>query len=279
MHDLAFFGRCLAAMSIVMALVGCQAWPSPGERIVLQVSRMATARTDLQDRPELSLALAQGVTRQEVAQGRLVRANCYVETGAATWLMRFGFVLLPQGMRAERGTILAIDAQQALANPLPFTGYFGRYLATLEASPADYFDSGNWSHLFRCNPGTATGRMRVEVSSTVHNWEWAFAAAEAERNSHITDDELRAGRIALAKCSPGMDSWAPYKVRLPAGLQVERGDFIEAVAGAMDGGAATGDIAVALRRVARPPQGAFIGVQGDKVVSCQAPAVALPGPR
>lgn len=276
MHQSSGLLRRIAALLALALLAGCQAWPTPGEHVVLHVLSIPNERVALQDRPELTLAIARGVTRQEVRDGRLMRGNCYVDMAPGRVVQRFGFVLLPSGLRLQAGTIVDIDAESADDRPLPYTGYFGRYVGTAGAAPDEYFDSKVWTHLYRCPPVGPDGRMRVALSSRASTWDWEFAAAEADRNSHISDVDLRVGRIVLAQCSPGADSWAPYKVRLPAGLSVQPGDFIEAVAGAMDGGVDRGDIAVAIRRVQRPPPGAFIGVQGSRVVSCHAPAIPLP---
>ena len=82
------------------------------------------------------------------------------------------------------------------------------------------------------------------------------------------------GRIAKAECSPGVDSWAKWKVRIPEQLQVKVGDYIEAVAGVSEG-YKTGTLSVAIRKVAKPPKNDFIYTHGSYTVGCDARIVPL----
>jgi len=119
--------------------------------------------------------------------------------------------------------------------------------------------------------------MRVEVYSTATYWDYDFATAEALRNEQIEDRELEQRRIVIGECSPGVDSWAIWKVRLPPGLEVEVGDYLEAVAGSHEASRSLGPLSQALRKVAAPEKNEFIQTQGRLTVSCKAIARPVVG--
>ena len=242
------------------------------------VTRIPEQRQDLQNHPGLSLAVEQGVTREDVNAGRLVVSGCYEEEaiqslGAGR---RHGHVLLPEGVSVAPDDIIEVDvvgAEQGTAR------YFGRYVQKSAAGEQGYFPyrysvSGK---AFRCGAVSPEGRMRVEVYSTAKSWDYDFAKAEALRNEQIDDRELEQRRIVIGECSPGVDSWAIWKVRLPAGLDVEVGDYLEAVAGSYEASRSHGPLSQALRKVAAPPGDEFIQTQGRSTVSCKATARAVVG--
>jgi hypothetical protein len=268
--------RGALALLVLTLLSGCVAMPSPGETFVMVVKRIPSTRQELQVHPGLSLALERGVSRDEVQAGRLVNAGCYVESSQTDrWISRrHGFTLLPPGVAVAEGDIIEVAAEEADASDGPLARFYGRFVQSVAASAADHFPykysvSGK---ALRCDPVRADGHMRVEVYGPAHFWDFDQTAAEAQRNRQISDEDLRKGRIAMGECSPGVDSWALWKVRLPADLQVAPGDYLEATAGADEAPRSTGPLSVALRRVAEPPKSDFIRTQGRLTVACSAHA-------
>ena len=114
--------------------------------------------------------------------------------------------------------------------------------------------------------------MKVEVYSTAKYWDYDLVKAEALRNDQIGEEELEQRRIAIGECSPGVDSWAIWKVRIPAGLKVEVGDYIEAIAGSYEAPRSFGPISEVIQKVATPPKKDFILTQGRYTVDCKARA-------
>jgi hypothetical protein len=265
---------------VLPLLSGCESVPAPDTRFVMVVKAVPSNRQALQGSPGLSLALARGVTREDVSSGRLVTSGCYIRPSSGQpdppLGRRFGYTLLPAGLTLERGatiTVKAEGAQEADGSAGPFGRFFGRYVQRFKATEADFFTNeylvgkGFW-----CRPVSSTGDLDVAVILPVPYWDFDFAQAEAGRHSGIRDEELAARRIAVGECATGVDSWARWTVRLPDGLDVKAGDYLEVLAGAREGSTDAGPVSTALRRVAEPPKSAFIRTQGRDTVGCAAPA-------
>lgn len=265
----------LVLISLTLVLTGCETYPEHGGRVVMVITSIPTERTQLQYRPGLSLGLLQGVTRDAVEHERVWFAHCYPAGPQPLTNRRFGFVLLPKGMRIKPDTVVEIRSKEAVGGKSPYSRFFGHVIRPSPAKPDEYFEHGTWHHLFRCGPVSPTGVQRVEAFSLVHTWDYDAAKAEENRNNHITDDELRQGRIALGECSPGTDSWMHWKVRLPPDLVVRSGDYIEAIAGANEAPRSTGQISQAICRVQPPDKRYFNKTQGSLTVQCTAPTLPL----
>jgi hypothetical protein len=244
------------------------------------VTRVPATRQELQRHAGLSLALERGVSREMVKSGRLVYAGCYFENAdpGAYVRLRHGYVLLPEGSPAMSGDIIEIAAEAADSIDGPFARFYGKYLGRSLGQIADYFPykysvSGK---AFQCEDVAPNGRMRVEVYGVAAYWDFDLASAEANRNRQITDEDLRLRRIAMGECSPGVDSWVRWKVRLPDGLTVKKGDYLEAIAGAEESPGSAGPLSQALRKVAKPAKAEFIKTQGSLTVDCSASSRPLP---
>ena len=271
--------RCVAILTLVLSLSACVSVPPPGEHFVMKVSKIPTERHQLQGHPGLSLAIASGVTRDDVKAGRLWISSCGLEPdGERRWVSeRHGYVLLPEAMTLMEGDVIEVEARAPGGTAMPYERFFGRYLGPAKAHDDDYFINpyDPDGRELRRGPISPNRMMRVEVYSPLKGWQYDHAAAESRRNALITDDELNRGRIAMGVCSPGVDAWTYWKVRLPDGLNVQPGDYIEAVAGSYEAPRSVGPLSTALRKVAPPPEGDFIFTQGSMTVSCQARARAL----
>lgn len=264
----------LAGILLISFLSSCAIMPSRGDRFVMVVTRIPTQRQHLQSDPGLSLALKLGVTREDVKSGRLVISGCYDEkeihnpgTGR-----RHGFSFIPEGVSVEVGDIIQVKAKEADGTHFPYARFFGRYIKKHSANKADYFPykysvSGKE---FRCGQVSPSGVMLVEVYSTAEYWDYDFAKAEGLRNDQIGDKELEQGRIVIGECSPGVDSRAIWKVRIPSGLDVKVGDYIEAIAGSYEATRSFGPISEAVQKVDTPPKEDFILTQGRYTVGCKA---------
>lgn len=270
-----FPGLWQASSFLLMAtfLSACQSLPSRGESFVMKINSIPTTRIQLQERPELSLALKRGVTRNDVTSSRLVLSHCYIENETPLQSLRFGATLLPEDVTVKPGDIIEITAEEASSGDIPFSRFFGRYVGMATSTPSNFFSHDNWQNLFRCGPVSPSGTMRVEVISFAHYWDFDFAQAEESRNSGINEEELRNGRIATGECSPGVDSWARWKVRLPPGLDAKIGDYLEATAGSIEGTTSTGPISEAVCKVVPPGKEHFVKTQGSDTISCKAPAI------
>ncbi|MEZ5726625.1 MAG: hypothetical protein R3E48_00615 [Burkholderiaceae bacterium] len=263
-------------MTLLVAMLGATgcAWtPAPGNRAVVEVLRIPRSRVALQKSPSLRLAIAHGASREDVAADRLARAGCEDESVQGVYrrgLRRFGHVLLPSGMRAVRGTTIEIDAIVADDADGPFARFFGRYRGAFQAGPQDYVTDRITGTTLRCAPLDASGRMRVEIHGSVSYWDYEFAVAEAARHAQLTDAQIDQGRVVLAHCATGVESWAQWLVRLPPGLSVARGDFLEIEAGEAEGGAGKGPPSRAIRKLARPGPDGFRRIHGAERVRCDA---------
>jgi len=269
-----------AVLTLVALLSACALTPPVGKRFVMVVTRVPATRQELQYHAGLSLALERGVSREMVKSGRLVYAGCYFENAepGAYVRLRHGYVLLPEGAPAKGGDIIEIAAEAADSTDGPFARFYGEYLGRSLGQMADYFPykysvSGK---AFQCEDVAPNGRTRVEVYGVAAFWDFDLASAEASRNRQITDEDLRLGRIAMGECSPGLDSWVRWKVRLPDGLAVKKGDYLEAIAGAEESPGSTGALSLALRKVAGPAKAEFIKTQGSFTVACSAASRPLP---
>lgn len=254
----------------------CMSMPSPGEHFVMVVTKLPTTRRELQWKPGLSLAIQRGVTAQDVSAARLVVAGCHFEPGRGQTL-RHGYILLPEGRKVTAGDILLVKAEEADGTEGPYARFFGHWVGQARGQASEYFEP-EYSfkpkvpmRQFRCGPVSADGQMRVEAYSTLHYWDYDLALAEELRNREIDPGELGKGRIVIGECSPGVDSWARWKVRLPADMTVRVGDYIEATAGSHEMSTSTGPISSALRKVAKPGKNGFVRTQGSDTVSCSAP--------
>lgn len=257
-------------------LSGCTVAPSPGERIVMVITKIPTKRQQLERHPGLSLALRRGISRDDVSSDRLVIAGCYLEhEKIGNWInSRHGYVLLPKSVSLEKGDVIEITAEDA---DEAYIRFFGRYIRKVAVGETDYL-----AHKYsvsdkelRCGEVSSDGRMQVEVYGTAAFWDYDLAAAEASRNLLISDEELHRGRIAIGECSPGVDSWAIWKVRIPEGMDLKEGDYIEATAGAHEAPRSLGSLSKAIRKVAEPPKEDFIMTQGRYTVDCAARAEPL----
>lgn len=271
----------LGGVLLALLLSACVAMPASGERFVMVVKRIPETRQQLQEHPGLSLALERGVSREDVVSGRLVVSGCYVESSQTDhWIARrHGFTLLPPGQPVAPGEIIEIAAEEADGTDGPFARFHGRFVRKMAPREADFFPykyspSGK---AFRCDAATGDGRMRVEVYSAAHFWDFDQAAGEAYRNRQISDEDLRLGRIAMGECSPGVDSWAIWKVRLPGEWRAKPGDYLEVAAGADEAPRSLGPLSIALRKIAQPPASDFVRTQGRLTVGCSAHAVDVVG--
>ncbi len=269
----ASFGAISCFLLTAAILSACQSLPSRGEHLVLEVKSIPTTPSELQERPELSQALMRGVTRNDVTSGRLALSHCFLDNEPPPGNLRFGAVLLPEGVKVKSGDILEIIAEETVGGRIPFSRFFGRYVGGASSNPGDFFSHGAREHFFRCGPVSSSGTMRVEVVSFAHYWDFDFAQAEESRNSAISAEELRAGRIAIGQCSPGVDSWATWKVRLPLELAVKNGEFIEAIAGSHENSTSVGPISEAVRKVVPADIKNFVKTQGSNTISCDAAAL------
>jgi len=276
--------RLNIALIIVLQMTflsSCVIMPSRGDHFVMVVTRIPTQRQHLQYHPGLSLALKRGVTREDVKSGRLVISGCYDEkeihspgTGR-----RHGFSFIPEGVTIDRGDIIEIVAEEADGTHFAYARFFGRYIKKYNTNETDYFPykysvSGKE---FRCGKVSPNGVMQVEVYSTAKYWDYDLVKAEGIRNDQIGDKELEQTRIAIGECSPGVDSWAIWKVRIPSGLDVKVGDYIEAIAGSYETPRSLGPISEAVQKVATPPKEDFIRTQGRYTVDCKALAKPIIG--
>ena len=255
-------------------LSSCAIMPSRGDRFVMVVTRIPTQRQHLQYHPGLSLALKSGVTRETVTSGRLVISGCYdeKEIDSPGTGRRHGFSFIPEGVTVDKGDVIEVAAEEAEGTHFAYARFFGRYIKKYKTNETEYFPykysvSGKE---FRCGPVSPDGVMLVEVYSTAKYWDYDLARAEGLRNDQIGDKELEQGRIAIGECSPGVDSWAIWKVRIPPGLDVKVGDYLEAIAGSYEASGSLGPISEALQKVATPSKEDFIRTQGRNTVGCKA---------
>jgi hypothetical protein len=271
----------LISILLVTLLSACGAMPSRGDRFVMVVTRIPTQRQHLQYHPGLSLALKRGVSREDVKSGRLIVSGCSIEKekdrpGSAR---RHGFSILPEGVTVKLGEVIEVAAEEADGTDGAYARFFGRYIRKYSANESEYFPykysvSGKE---FRCGTVSPNGVMRVEVYSAAKYWDYDLAKAEESRNGQIGDEELQHGRIAIGECSPGVDSWAIWKVRIPPHLDFKVGDYIEAIAGSNEAPRSLGPISEAIQKVATPAKEDFVRTQGRYTVDCKARAKPLIG--
>lgn len=267
-------GRIAILGLLSISLPGCVTAPSPGERFIMVVDRIPNHRSQLQYHPGLSLALSQGLARSDITAGRVFTAGCYEDS--TSYIpgtgRRHGHVYIPEGTSVKAGDIVQISAEEADGTPLPYARFYGKYLNHFAAHESDYFDykyspSGR---AFQCTPSSANGIITVEIYSRARHSDFDHARSESSRNDQIRDDELEQGRIIIGKCSPGVDSRLFWKARIPPGMDIEAGEYVEAIAGSYESTRSLGPISEVTRKVAKPEEQHFIATHGQYTVSCDA---------
>lgn len=265
--------RSIPVILCALFLSGCGLAPKEGENITLKINAIPTSRQAIEYRPGLNLAIQQGVSREQMKAGKLFITGCYIEKPPQnTWNRRFGFTVVPDDVNLNEGDTLVIAAQAADEREGRYARFFGVYQNNYQALDSDYFEYeyATSGKAFSCKDVSENGLMKVEVYSKVHYWDYDFAVAEIARNKLISDDELRQGRIAEGVCSPGVDSWAYYNIRIPENMNVELGDYVEVLAGATSRSIRTGNVSSLIRKIRQPAQSEFIHTQGSMTVSCKA---------
>jgi len=167
-------------------------------------------------------------------------------------------------------------AEEAGNFDFPDTRFLGRYLRKSKPEEHDFFpDKFSVSgKAFRCGPISPEGKLCMQAYLPAKLWDYDLAVAKESRNRKVSDEELKAGLIIIGECSPGVDSWARWKVRTPVNLNVKVGDYIEAVVGVSDG-YRSGSLSEAKRKVEKPSKEDFILTQGSYTVGCGAHSEAL----
>lgn len=257
---------------MALSLASCATIPPPGERVVMVVKSFPQKRQQLQVKPGLSRAIEHGLSRDAVKAERVMIAGCAIKrTDSKLLKHRHGYVLLPEGVKLKNYTVINVAIEEADSTEGPYMRFFGHYLGKATTTEADFIPDqySTGDKAFLCDSVDSEGRTRVRAFFPVMWWDYDFSVAEASRNRQISDDDLRDGRVAIAECSPGVDSWAIWKVRIPEQLQVKVGDYIEAVTGVSEG-YKTGALSTAIRKVAKPPQDDFIYTHGSYTVGCTA---------
>lgn len=286
--------RAVCAGSWVLSVFlasGCTTTPVPGERIVLTVTEMPHERHQLEHNPALSLAIKHGVTREDVTSKRLMIAGCYESRPDGSTYYQQVLSLIPLSVTVKGGDIFQTSVENAQLDKRSSLS-FGRYIKASQASDADFFPYkyAISNKAFRCDKTLPEGIASVQAYFVVEGYLFDDAFSEAKRNNQITDEELTQGRIAIGDCAIGLESWAVWKVRLPSGLKVGVGDYLEAIAGSYEGPSSTGPLSIAIQKVMKPPIDDFIASVGrgdftlsprgypvQYKVSCNAHATPLVG--
>lgn len=236
-------------------LAGCESMPTPGQTVYAEVTALPRSRAELDGGfASLHAALQAGVSRRDAEQGRLLRAQCVDDDGAAPEGLRprSATLLRPEGPAVAVGSVVEIEALQA-AHAADRRRH-GRLAAVLPPAPAAdpawriYF--GTPRPLCR-PPGLPDGRWRVQVAGPVAAWEIDFATAEKARHERFDDAELAAGRIVRLSCQlkviDGADwSRVTWLARLPAGLDARPGQVLRLRAGAEEAGRRVAPLAAVL---------------------------------
>lgn len=265
---------------VAMTLSSCESVPEKGTTFVMKINEIPTKRQQLQSVPAMSLALERGVTREQVKAGRLIYGGCYFEKReeGKTWQQfRHGYVVLPENVNVKKDEVIEIVAEDTNSVPLPYGYFFGQYFKTYLAVESDYFPYkySTSGKAFKCGEVSPDGKMRMEVYGFAKYWDYDRAYGEETRNKQISDEDLSKKRIAIGVCSPGVDSWTYWKSRIPEGMKLQKGDYVEAVAGATEAPRSRGSLSVILRKVAKPLKEDFILTQGSYTVGCGAKAIPL----
>lgn len=244
---------------LALLLAGCETAPRIGTQTQALVTQIARERSQLGDSyRDLHAALRAGVTRPDVAAGRLVRGECLApeEGPAGSVRSHVLTLLLPPGLNLPLQTLA--DAQEVQADG---SSRHLRYLAGgAELGPTvmrpSTFTGGRDYPLCR-QPGLAPSHWRLLVTGVYQGWEFDFAAAELARHARFTDAELAAGLVVQVSCQlkvvDGSDWYAPvWWARVPPGLSLQLGDAVLLQAGAESGSKDTGPLAQVLARAPQP---------------------------
>lgn len=271
----------LSAFVLVLMpiLTACVSVPEQGNHFVMKVKDIPTKRQQLQSVPAMSLALKRGVTREQVKAGRLIYGGCYFQKQENDRWYRFrhGYVLLPEDVTVKEGDVIEVLAEDTQSGELPYRSYFGLYSKNVSSVVSDYFpyEYSTSGKAFKCGDVSSDGKMRIEVYGFAKFWDYDRAYGEETRNKQISDEDLMMKRIVIGVCSPGVDSWTYWKARIPEGMELQKGDYVEALAGATEAPRSRGPLSVILRKVAKPPKEDFIFTQGSYTVGCGARVLLL----
>ena len=224
--------RCLA-LPLALGLAGCAApVPQPGETVYLEVrDQLTLERLQAGWTRNLRNALAQGVTREDLAQGRVASATCAEATGSGI-VERSWWVRVPPGLRFT-GSIhhrefaeLYPGAAKDSAGPLGAVAQ--RTPAPLDHETLKLPYSGT---RVACNAARTPGAVRAEVIS-VSNRSWlAELDLEDAWIRALPRDALEGGRVYRAICALGADRFEYWYLQAPPQHKLQRGQVVSARAG------------------------------------------------
>lgn len=256
-----------------LPMAGCESIPAPGAQVQAEVVAIPKDRADLQGGfTHLHAALRAGVQRADAERDRLWLAQCVEPDAGAPGRVRSRTVTLlvpgplALGVAPGEGALVEIEALQgAHATDRHrhgrLTGVEAPAGPAASDAPGWRRDSGRLRPV--CRPeGAAEGRWRVQLHRTVSAWEIDFAMAERARHESLTDAELAAGRVVVARCQLKVvdgSHWTrpSWIARLPQGQAARVGDLVQLRTGAEEAGRATAPLAQVLgpglrQGVARP---------------------------
>lgn len=253
--------RSLAMLAILATSgIGCaDMTPRPGDTVTLAVSRQMTEAWYRHGRKlDVANALAQGIGESEIASGRLAVVTCALpqnEPNPETrWVIR-----LPDNITPQRDDLVLFKpgARYGSAGPL------GAYVKTLPPPASSELYTWKYGKTVRCAAGKDEAMQQARFAFAFGSNDLREYRLHRERMRGIDENDVRAGRIFTATCSPMTDGWIDWTVRVPPSMQVAAGDHIVARVGTPDG--------VALRKTDRPANDQTYAVQGSRIVRCNAP--------
>lgn len=258
--------RCLLLLPALL-LPACAAVPGPGERLYAEVEETVRAASVARSFPWLRNALAQGVTAEEVAEGRLGTVTCAAVAAGGFREVSYP-VRVPPALADAAGAevLFRPGVERGTAGPI---GEVVRRAPGPELPMVDLPRAGGAPlRMPRCDgagaAGLLGGRLDTPASAAMLQWvrqEDAWLAA-------LPAGPLAEGRIVTLICAPGTRETRRFYAEVLSGQVLARGDHVEAVAGVPNSGW-PGPIARFVRRMDRPPSASLVEYRpGRFMIAC-----------
>jgi hypothetical protein len=193
--------------------------PRLGETVALQVYDLLTPERMRYGRQvDISNALAHGASEADIKAGRLVVLICALPTEErnpeAKWV-----VLLPAGMTLRERDVVSFKPGTRYGRE----GALGTVTGRLPPPPPEALYVWKYGGSVRCASPAGDGTMQAGFAFAFGEQDLREYRLHRQRMRGVSEQEVRAGRIVLARCSQLTDGWTEWTVRVPPGLGVGKG--------------------------------------------------------
>lgn len=241
---------------VALLLLGCQTTPNPGGLVRLEVTNVPNQRSDIHENQQVDESLE--IFSQEIQDGRLVKVRCGSPDANAYAGVKFwnGLLVLQKAGAIQRNDTAPLGRLllESMQGKVYATGAAHVDKSTVRTTQYQYSGSKTIFKVVQCAWDTLGNPIHVEVLDQVPSFELNFSKAERQRHRMFSNDDLLAGRIAIGQCALRLFTGEVYHqpvwiVRVPEGMQVQKGDVIEVKLGDEEGGGEANHLSEMTRRL------------------------------